>query len=348
MNMPMKTPPQPQSIDKLWNRCQYNPESRKGHYESYFLRANHPTEPQAFWIRYTLFAPKGNPHEATGEIWAIYFNDDRIVAVQEDISFTECKIGSGPVNLTLGENHLERFSAHGKAQNQRHQLSWALHYQGQAKPLLLLPENFYSRPLPKAKSLVGIPQASFTGQLEVNGETIDIRDWKGSENHNWGTKHTDEYAWGQVCGFDQNPEAFLEVATARIHLGPLRSPRMTLAVLRLGDREYRFNNLLQAISNQGKYHFSKNDKSEWHFSCQSKNLRLSGRFLAPSKHFVGLHYRNPPGGLHTCLNCKIAQAEITLEESGQTIQQLSTQYRAAFEILTDDERHGVTIANPMI
>lgn len=29
-----------------------------GHYESFFQRANHPTRPLAFWIRYTIFSPK--------------------------------------------------------------------------------------------------------------------------------------------------------------------------------------------------------------------------------------------------------------------------------------------------
>ena len=43
-----------------------------GFYESYFQRANHPTRPLAFWIRYTLFAPRGRPADAIGEVWAIW------------------------------------------------------------------------------------------------------------------------------------------------------------------------------------------------------------------------------------------------------------------------------------
>ena len=33
----------------------------QGHYESFFQRANHPTRPLAFWIRYTLFSPHAHP-----------------------------------------------------------------------------------------------------------------------------------------------------------------------------------------------------------------------------------------------------------------------------------------------
>ena len=35
-------------------------------YESYFIRANHPTKPQAFWIRYTLFLQSGETPSAGG------------------------------------------------------------------------------------------------------------------------------------------------------------------------------------------------------------------------------------------------------------------------------------------
>ena len=39
------------------NQCRFSGHDN-GHYESYFLRANHPDRPLAFWIRYTIFAPK--------------------------------------------------------------------------------------------------------------------------------------------------------------------------------------------------------------------------------------------------------------------------------------------------
>ena len=60
-----------------WNRSRYDPASTAGHYESWFQRANHPERPLAFWIRYTIFSPKGRPADAFGEIWAIFFDGER-------------------------------------------------------------------------------------------------------------------------------------------------------------------------------------------------------------------------------------------------------------------------------
>ncbi len=78
--------------------------------------------------------------------------------------------------------------------------------------------------MPKAKSFICNPNTVFNGEIVITNEgkqvKHDIANWQGSENHNWGSKHTDEYAWGQVAGFDNNEEAFLECITARIKIGP--------------------------------------------------------------------------------------------------------------------------------
>jgi len=56
------------------NWARYQPGQAAGHYESFFQRANHPTRPMAFWIRYTIFSPQNHPENAVGELWAIYFD----------------------------------------------------------------------------------------------------------------------------------------------------------------------------------------------------------------------------------------------------------------------------------
>src|SRR5216684_6562518 len=77
------------------NFTRYN-NQQCGHYESYFQRANHPTRPLAFWIRYTIFSPRRRPNEAVGELWAIWFDGerDRIVAAKEDVPLAHCAFGS--------------------------------------------------------------------------------------------------------------------------------------------------------------------------------------------------------------------------------------------------------------
>ena len=201
-----------------------------------------------------------------------------------------------------------------------------------------MPDKFYDLSFPKAKALVGIPFATYSGHLIVNEKKIEIDQWIGSQNHNWGSQHTDRYAWGQVAGFDDCPDSFLEIATAQIKLGMVYSPKMTIAVLRHDGKEYRFNSLLRSIINKASYKYF-----EWDFSLANGSEKLSGKIRAEKQNFVGLNYYNPPGGNKTCLNTKIAFANVLLTLGNGEIVDLKTNHRAAFEILTNDSSHGIEV-----
>jgi hypothetical protein len=323
-----------------WNNSRFKPEDPSGFYESYFQRANHPTRPLAFWIRYTSLIPRGRPDKACGELWAIYFDGETnlITAVKETIPISQCSFSRTQLDVRINDATLTDGSLHGRAVSPTHIFQWSLRYTGHEPPLLLLPEPLYERGFPKAKSLVGTPNAKYTGTLTVDGREIPIDGWRGSQNHNWGSRHTDRYAWGQVAGFDNAPDAFLECCTAQVKIGPVWSPRLTFVVLRDEGQEIALNGLLQAVRAYGNFDFF-----TWTIDSRSPQAHIYGRIHAPATVFVGLSYQNPPGGQKTCLNTKLASAEITIERRGQPPRTLKTMHRAAFEILTDRTDHGVAI-----
>jgi hypothetical protein len=323
-----------------WNSSRFKPEDPSGFYESYFQRANHPTRPLAFWIRYTSFIPRGRPDKACGELWAIYFDGEtnRITAVKDTVPISQCSFSRTQLDVCINGATLTDGALHGRAVSPSHIFQWSLRFTGHEPPLLLLPESLYEGGFPKAKSLVGTPNADYTGTFTVDGREIPIDGWRGSQNHNWGSRHTDRYAWGQVAGFDNAPDAFLECCTAQVKLGPVWSPRLTFVVLRDEGQEIALNGLLQAVRASGNFDFF-----NWTIDAQSPHARIYGRIHAPAAVFVGLRYQNPPGGRKTCLNTKLASAEIIVERRGQPPRTLKTMHRAAFEILTDRADHGVAI-----
>ena len=323
-----------------WNAARFRPGETGGLYESYFLRANHPDKPLAFWIRYTVFCPKGRPDRAQGELWAIWFDGEaqRIAAVKESLPIADCRFAPDRLDARIGEATLTDGLLEGHAASADHAVSWRLTFAGGEAPLLLLPEAMYAGGFPKAKALVARPNALFAGTLTVDGQEVPIDGWRGSQNHNWGSRHTDRYAWGQVAGFDNAPEAFLECAAAQVRLGPLWTPRLTLVVLRDEGEEIALNGLWQAARAHGDYDFF-----TWTIDSRSPQARLHGRIEAPASAFVGLNYLNPPGGAKTCLNSKLASAEFILERPGRPAKTFVTRSRAAFEILTDRRGHGVQV-----
>ena len=86
-----------------------------GHYESFFQRANHPTRPLAFWIRYTIFSPKDRPNDALGELWAIFFNGETgsHVAVKKEAPPVNC-------DLRIGSRIKRRYCLPGTGQRLRY------------------------------------------------------------------------------------------------------------------------------------------------------------------------------------------------------------------------------------
>jgi len=323
-----------------WSAARFIPGQRAGHYESWFQRANHPSRPVGFWIRYTIFCPRGRPADAVGELWAIAFDGEaeRITAVKQELPISECRFSASGLLVRIGQAELSRLGLSGAAAAGGHRLGWQLAIGGGERPLLLLPRSWYARRLPSAKALVSTPNAIFDGWLEIDGERIAIDGWRGSQNHNWGSRHTDRYAWGQVAGFDGAPDSFLECSTARLRIGPVWTPWLTLLVLRVDGRELALNGLLRSLRATARI-----DGFTWSFDTRAPGVRVRGRIEAPARAFVGLRYGNPPGGEKICLNTKLARCELELEETGRPLRSLRSASRAAFEILTDEPVPGVPI-----
>jgi hypothetical protein len=318
-----------------WNAARYEPGMTTGHYESWFQRANDPSGRRAFWIRYTIFAPRDRPADAVGELWAIAFaRGERIVAVKQVHPVADCRFARDRLDVAIGDARLDDGALRGTAAAGGHTIGWDLRYAGGQPPLLLLPERLYAAALPRAKALVGQPLARFTGTLTVDGTALAIDDWVGSQNHNWGAKHTDRYAWGQVAGFDEAPDAFLECSTARLKLGPLWLPPMSPVLLRLGGETLAWNGLLRALRARGHY-----APYDWQIETSGPAGELALHITADPADFVALRYGNPPGGSKICLNSKLARCELTLRRGGKRTVLHSS--RAAFEILDDTAPPGV-------
>ena len=309
-----------------WEGCRWD-----GHgafYESWFQRANHPSRPLAFWVRHTIFCPAGRPEAAQGEIWSIWFDGEngRVTAGKTEIAGSTCSFDPHRLDVQMPGARL----LPGELEGGTEVMAWKLNWSSGGPPSLLLPESLNAGGFPKAKALCVVPNAHFNGSVTVKGESHAIQDWPGSHNHNWGSQHTDRYAWAQVCGFDGAPDVFLECATAQIKVGPLMTPKLTIAVLVVEGRRYELNSiprgLLATASVEG---------FRWQFSNSAAGVEIGVTIDAPASHFVGLRYRNPPGGAKACLNSKIARCTLSLREGGLT-RTFTSANRAAFEILCEE------------
>lgn len=312
-----------------WNGARYQPGTDKGHYESWFVRATDPTGTRAFWLRYTVFSPRRRGRDAVGDLWAVVSDraTGRIVPVKQSFPIANCSFAADRLDVQLGQARLTDRAVVGAATEEGHAIRWDLELAAGGPPLLLLPDYLYHAPLPRAKSVVSRPLARFSGTIEVDGTPWEIADWVGSQNHNWGSRHTDRYAWGQVAGFDGAPDAFLECSTARLKLGPVWTPPLSPVVLRLGTETLTWNSLMTAVRSRGDY-----APFQWRIESAGKHGAIGIRMNAKEEDAVSLRYPNPPGGEKRCRNTNLAQCEIVLNRPSRPRLTLRSN-RAAFEIL---------------
>lgn len=322
------------------NGARYRPDRTAGHYESFYLRANHPRQPLAWWIRYTVHSPAGRPADAVGELWFVLFDGDRQSVARQAFpagrfSFARESFAVRVGDATLGPGRLAGGIPPGRGPG----VTWDLSWTGTGEPLYLLPRRSYTARFPPAKSLVPEPLARFSGELRVGERRVVVDGWAGSQNHNWGSRHTDRYAFGQVAGFDDAPDSVLEVVTAGARLGRVRTPMATLLALRHEGRRYALNSTwrsLRATARVGPF--------DWRFASGDARVAVSGRFTAPRESFVGLAYADPPGGTKYCLNSGVAACELTLLDRVSGVRRmLHSAHGAMLETLDDDPDRGVPI-----
>jgi hypothetical protein len=209
---------------------------------------------------------------------------------------------------------------------------------GDEKPVKLLTECGYRAKFPTAKTTVRHPLATFDGHLTLVEGRLDVDSWIGSVNHNWGKRHTPAYAFGQVCGFDESPDASLEIVTAHAAVGPLTLPATTLFVLRHARGEVAVRSILAARRTHGTY-----EPFTWTFGGHSGRATMEGEITADPSDVIGLTYYDTTGHAKYCYNSALATCRIMLRDSAFSNVELVASRRAMFEILLSEPHPSVPV-----
>jgi len=317
---------------------------KRGHVESYFFRLNSPDSERALWIKATAFVPAGRPEASVAEAWVISFlRGSGPTAAKNTISLEDAefpKEGTADLRIDLGELSIEEGKLTGRWETDHHSISCDLKMEGYGDPIdpmeLFFHKSLYKLPFPKTKLVTPAPMLTFTGEYEVDGETLEVNGWRGMGGHNWGTEHTPVYSWCQINSWENEDEAIIfEGVTARARIGQRLSPKMTILTVRAGDETISFNGPIRMFLNKGLI-----GPMKWSFSAGNETTGLTGEVIASPKESAGLYYRNPDGSVIHCLNSKLAHARIELRRPGKPEKILSSR-QAALELGSPNEYHGV-------
>ena len=313
---------------------------QRGHVESYFLRANHPTRPLAIWLKATVLAPLDGP--ALAESWFIWFDGERgrTLAHKQTKPFEQASfLGDGASALEVNAPGMQfdlraAGSAKGtvpaKEGTARFELAWKQDESPIGQRLSILPWKLLrTGPFPKSKLLTPLPSLRFSGTVELPWGTETLKDWPGMQGHNWGKEHTFEYAWGQ-CLFPED-DAMMEGFSARVRVAGTTTPRLSALVVRKGGRTFAFDALFDAWRQKASV-----SADSWVLSLRGADgeatLEMDASDRA-TKPMVCLGYDNPNGERSYCFNSKLAAVKLVVRPSDGASFTLKSAHGGALELL---------------
>jgi len=311
------------------------------HVESWFMRANHPTEPKALWLKATIFsesAERGGG--AVAEAWCSLFDatdgKDRALGFKETIPYAEAMFSGGdPLKLGVGTCTFDLDPYCGGSAGKLGDFEYDLRWERLPGPLgdaqcMLPTRKMVDFAVPKNKLLTPAPALMFNGWVKWGGETWKVDRWIGMQGHNWGPAHSPEYAWGQCNFTDSNGDVFctVEGASGRIVVGGRTSPILSLMTIRRGDREYRFNKLVDLWNQEAHIAFP-----QWSLKMKGRDGEALLTMKANPARMVCLGYMNPGGNLSYCLNSKLAEVTLRVNPVNEDAFTCYSKHGGALEFL---------------
>jgi hypothetical protein len=297
-------------------------------YESWYLKASHPTEPLGVWIRYTTHQKPGEPEK--GSLWVTLFGDGPPRAA---------KVTPGPEALSRGNGSFIRIAdsefADGHVKGSALDANWDLTFEHPEPELRHLPREWmYKAPIPRTKLTSPFPAARFSGRVQFGDRTVELDAWQGMVGHNWGAEHAERWVWLHGTNFEgRGADTWLDAAIGRIKIGPWTTPWIANGVLSLDGVRHPIGGIEKARGTKIDEH-----PDQLRFTLPGSDLTVTGEVSAPRERFVGWVYADPDGSEHNTVNCSIAS--LRLDTGGQT---LTTAYGAAYELGMRETDHGVPI-----
>jgi hypothetical protein len=309
-----------------------------GHYESFYLKATHPSEPVAVWIRYTVHKRPGQ--EAAGSVWFTLFDAAAPDPLASKVTLPPAELGTGPSEYVhVGGSRFEPGRVTGSAPSDRLDASWELEFDGAEPAFCHLPRDWmYRASVPRTKLLSPHPAARFRGRVSAGGRELELDGWPGMVGHNWGAQHAERWIWTHGAAFEGAPVAWFDAAFGRVKLGPWTTPWIGNGVLSIDGVRHRLGGIERARSTEVR---EKPDRCD--FALTGKSLTVRGSVRAERRNLVGWVYADPDGSEHNTVNCSIADMTLSVERPGERPLTLELRGGAAYELGMRERDHGIPI-----
>jgi hypothetical protein len=307
-------------------------EDAREHVESWFVRANHPREPKALWLKATVLRRRDG--SAIAQAWMSVFDGPDTQAWCEDVPLDEASYDEGA--FRVGPLELDLTSSGGESRGSMDgAVSWDLAFERVegllGEPLSIMPAALREARLPRNKLVSPVPCAIFSGTLTWGDRTWELADWVGMQGHNWGAAHSPEYAWGHAVFLDTHdgaPVAVMEAASGRVAIGPVTTPLVSMLTIRRDGRELRFDRVIDLWRQHPRIDFP-----AWTLRMRGHDGVAALTMTGTPEQMVCLNYQNPAGPSRFCLNSKTAAVRLSVTPRNGNAFQVVSPHGGALEFL---------------
>ncbi|WP_028059254.1 hypothetical protein [Candidatus Solirubrobacter pratensis] len=292
-----------------------------GRYESWFLSARDAEPgrpPRALWIRHTRHRPAGAARDSAA-LWCTLFDADGAQAVKQSFS--------GPPPGAAGPGGF-----HGEARARGRMASWELTLSSGEPPLRhLRPSALYRLPLPRTKVEAPVPDCIASGRVVLDARVQEVVGWRATAGHNWGAEHADRWVWLHAAGFEDEPEAWLELTLARVRAAGRTTPWIANGALSLGGARLRLGGLahipgVRVVAGPGRL--------EAIVPGERADIRVAVH--ADTDQIAGFRYAgvgpDPVAGEREVLHAGLAEVHLNVRRAGRPTMELATAAGGAYEL----------------
>ncbi|MBE2320115.1 hypothetical protein DVA67_029385 [Solirubrobacter sp. CPCC 204708] len=304
-----------------------------GRYESWFVSAR-DTEPgrpvRALWIRHTRHHFTG-ADAGSAALWCTVFDPaggGGPAAVKESVT----AFGD---DVTAGD---DRFRGGARARGRM--AEWDLTVTGAPELRHLRPGLLYRAPLPKTKLVAPVPDGIVSGRVVVDGVVVDVVGWRATIGHNWGREHAERWVWLHAAGFDDEPDAWLELALARVRVGGALSPWIANGAVFVAGRRFRLGGLghvpgVRVVAAPGRLEAI----------VPGRGIELRVAAHADLDQTVAFTYTGPrQGDTRSVLHSGLASVRLGVRRPGRSSAELATTAGGAYELGARElPAHGVPL-----
>jgi len=303
---------------------------------------------QAYWFRYTTFAPRaGSRDQPRATVWAAAFDARASSALAGKslhpvVEFESPGAGSA---VRIGASTFDNQSLCGEVDDGGHTLRWDLRFLPSARPAHRAPWFLHHRmPLP-TRVVHAHSEVEFRGSIVVDGQTRVLHGAPGLQKHIWGTRRVEELFWLYCPRFDEDPQARVEATAvrARTQLSGLNLPRLTPIWLQTARGSWDMFGTTHLLRNR----VARDDDLSLRFHGATLSRKVDLVASCARESLVGYVYRDPAGSDLYVAQSDIASCTLSLRErSGLLaplgpVERLHAVQRAALEFHSATPIDGV-------